>query len=467
MREENAPEENITKMIEIYHGEMIHRVTWMLAEYLNTPAKVEKGVASIITASSSLHAEVSGDALGNVAPSLNREAIGEQRGVSHPVLDLCEDHLAPAPEMKSSPGMIAHIKTREQEWLGPCEELVDAEEPSKACQPHQIQLSDLMEHHNKRVSPMWRWHVDPRNLSSDAVAKAFKRPSDLFAFHALPIARDMLASNSSRKETRHKIQNMLESLPNSEYDKWIESLQKLNKGDDTMLIRIPSETPSHGPRATAATPAPVDMQSRKTNASRPHRELRQTPDTSHVRGNDVSDVDLKPRDWQQKDMFASNGVAKTTVAFRHLSTEERGSRLNVRNVEPTHGAQAEVTTVPTPIMDLLCETKIFQEEDHKTMVASVMSNLTKRVPDNVSRPALKLVLLSTDIPQTVGICRLDGSIVIQEKNKLQGELGGGSSTSPASMSSGMQLNRSWGLGLWRTSLLSLNSRPVHSFSSTY
>jgi hypothetical protein len=56
------------------------------------------------------------------------------------------------------------------------------------------------------------WDVYPHDLSPDAVAKAFKRPSDLFASHALPTVRDTLASNSSRKEIRHKVQSMLESL---------------------------------------------------------------------------------------------------------------------------------------------------------------------------------------------------------------------------------------------------------------
>jgi hypothetical protein len=63
MQEENAPNGNITKMSEIFRGEMIHRVTWMLAEYLNTPKKLKTGLKSIIAASESMHDEIEHDIL--------------------------------------------------------------------------------------------------------------------------------------------------------------------------------------------------------------------------------------------------------------------------------------------------------------------------------------------------------------------------------------------------------------------
>lgn len=47
MREENAPEENIAKMTEIYRLEMIARVSWMLAGFLDTPEKVQRGIEAM------------------------------------------------------------------------------------------------------------------------------------------------------------------------------------------------------------------------------------------------------------------------------------------------------------------------------------------------------------------------------------------------------------------------------------
>jgi hypothetical protein len=57
MREESAPEENIRKMTDVFRAEMIHRISFMLATYLDTPQKVEQGVAAVKAASKKLHEE--------------------------------------------------------------------------------------------------------------------------------------------------------------------------------------------------------------------------------------------------------------------------------------------------------------------------------------------------------------------------------------------------------------------------
>jgi hypothetical protein len=71
MLQEKAPEENIQRMAEMLRTEMAQRVTWMLAEYLDTPAKVKSAMQATPAASASLHGEAIGDdVLGDVTNSL-------------------------------------------------------------------------------------------------------------------------------------------------------------------------------------------------------------------------------------------------------------------------------------------------------------------------------------------------------------------------------------------------------------
>ncbi|KAF1945508.1 hypothetical protein EJ02DRAFT_431595, partial [Clathrospora elynae] len=52
---------------------------------------------------------------------------------------------------------------------------------------------------------------------------------------------------------------MLKDMPDAEYDKWIESLEKLVEGDGEMLLRSDPNISSHDLRMARATPAPVDV----------------------------------------------------------------------------------------------------------------------------------------------------------------------------------------------------------------
>jgi hypothetical protein len=67
MRQEKTPEENIHRMCEIFRAEMAQRVAWMLAQYVDTPAKVVAAVRDTVVACARLHGETVGeDVLGDV-----------------------------------------------------------------------------------------------------------------------------------------------------------------------------------------------------------------------------------------------------------------------------------------------------------------------------------------------------------------------------------------------------------------
>jgi hypothetical protein len=88
MRNEGAPEHNIAKMTEIFRSEMCHRVNWILAEYLDTPAKVEASVRAVIAASASLHgAKIGDDILGHIIDSLQ----GLRKHIPHSSTEMLAD----------------------------------------------------------------------------------------------------------------------------------------------------------------------------------------------------------------------------------------------------------------------------------------------------------------------------------------------------------------------------------------
>jgi hypothetical protein len=71
MCEEKAPEVNIRRMSEIFRTEMTERVACMLAEYLDTPAKVESTMQATLAASVKFHGDDLGeDILGHTITSL-------------------------------------------------------------------------------------------------------------------------------------------------------------------------------------------------------------------------------------------------------------------------------------------------------------------------------------------------------------------------------------------------------------
>ena len=75
MREENAPAANIRKITTLFQSEMVQRISAMVAEHLDTPAKVTSTstVQATITASARAHSEsLGGNIIDHVTASLLR-----------------------------------------------------------------------------------------------------------------------------------------------------------------------------------------------------------------------------------------------------------------------------------------------------------------------------------------------------------------------------------------------------------
>jgi hypothetical protein len=387
MREENAPNGNISRMSEIFRGEMMHRMTWMLAEYLDTPEKLKTGVRSIIAASENMHDEIGANIVHQVVSSLSLPSGYDENVEPSEVADITPTGPV-APPIKAKKKAKAD-KTKETLHVDAInyDGNMNTEVPLGGSDSLQAPTETTI-HENKKVSGSWRWNIDPDDILPEAKADAFQRPSDLFAFHALSIAKSLLDATANRRVIRRKIQAMLDEMPDTEYMKWVESFQKLHSGDDTMLIRVELEATAQNLR-TAATPAPVD---RRRSIRQSGGPIGATLDHSALRIKSERDARLDATEKPKHGTASQNEeeLTVTTPALRHLSFGEHGSESTMIGspLQPGHEAaqaiQPASRLILTPIIDLMWGRESLSAVNRMEVIDKIMMSLNRRVMGTVS-----------------------------------------------------------------------------------
>jgi hypothetical protein len=296
MREQSAPKQNSEKMREIFRSEMVHRLVWMLVEYLDDSSKVEAVVESVTAASAVIHGDKLGpDILGSVLAGLQRlreqvpdnstktlaedmvltefkdtgnngnsvvtsvETLAGNELASNGVSDLSESETEP----------LVHKKRKSQNSIK-VEEISD--KPLKHSQRHQgvaagkemaagLTVQPKRQGKENKVSTSWRWNVKQEEITAENSQLYFHRTVDLFAYHALPIAKGLLGHDAGRQDIRLKIESLWTSITDDGYDKWRESFRRLQDGDLDMVDRVESTSPSRD-GVVSATPAPVTVHKR-------------------------------------------------------------------------------------------------------------------------------------------------------------------------------------------------------------
>jgi hypothetical protein len=351
MKEQKAPAENIAKMMEAFRPETMHRIIGMLAEYLDSPSKVRDCIQSIIAASSSLHVEVRADQFEDI---LTSQDAGSPSAETRDV-----DHNQPSAQKPSE-------RTQDHEEYDFHEEFVDAEEPIRRRQQSRL---------NKRVSGTWRWDIDPDKIPREHFVHVFKKPSDLFAFHALRIAKDLIAPITTKREIRKTIQAMLDDMEIDTYNKWAESFDKLHDGDDTMLIRVPPERAPKG--RIAMTPAPTEARRQTTRGAERNTTPPEAiaPWNSRIKregnsGSKVSGLGARrvPEESHRVSTVTSAVIGQTSTAevqnqvTRNIRASRRMIRLTSSNYESAEGLESRILRSQTPIIDVLWGSDDFTQE---------------------------------------------------------------------------------------------------------
>ncbi|KAI4662149.1 uncharacterized protein J4E88_010939 [Alternaria novae-zelandiae] len=347
MREEKAPERNIERMSEIFQSEMEQRMASMLAEHLDTAAKIDSVMRTVLSASARAHGDKLGeDILGYVTDSLlklkakasehstewlasgdaaatEEEEEGSSDGGSS-TSDISDKEPTPPPKVKKLKKR--DRKSRRARSKTPDDILEDVEVDNNV--PATLPKQHTSNNKDRKISSTWQWHVDTAELADEGVAEAFPRTSDLFAYHALPISQRKLGSSASKKEIRCEMQSLLDGMPKEEFEKWVESLQKLLDGDRDMLKRQESQSSGHKQQLSRVTPAPIDT---RRQARKITKTLLDVPGPSKPRTDKVQKSHertvVKDETTDSSDEISDEpndeNIAEATAALRHPLTKGR------------------------------------------------------------------------------------------------------------------------------------------------
>ncbi|KAH9867255.1 hypothetical protein IAQ61_007847 [Plenodomus lingam] len=448
MHTENAPEENIRKMVQIFRAEMAHRVTWMLAEYMDTSVKLEAGVEAIVAASANLHGSTLGDdVLGDVVAGMHRlreripsnsthelsngAVFQESAKPSSPIhLEASDKNTGNLPsgdifdlEQSASETFTPTVRKRKEKSKARELDMRGEETPNNAVinvdtyptKPASMNTpTPALMQREKKISTSWKWDILPQDVAFADVSDCFNTAADLFAYHALPLAKKKFGTAAKRKELRHRMEAMLEETPLSEYEKWMQSYSKLIEGDRTMLIRAEANTISLGRSTTGATPAPIDIrhvrESRKSVGHSTSQEVGRSEKTSTRRPNqnsvkdeavsNVSVIETNSLTKPQAEVTASTTAvrnrsveacvhgaqmdggkgfkAKGTQLSRNSAGHSNESSRNLIDATGSRAAGATLLSSQTPIVDLLLGFSAPCSKDVNASVESLITNFAKR-----------------------------------------------------------------------------------------
>lgn len=235
MREKRAEPANIQRTIEAFQPEMIRRLIGMLAGYFDTPDQVASAVQA---------------ALGERHKTPNDEGtLGSSNTIveeSRPLKNKRTNHSRGLQEATPSRSYDNNLNGA----------LVDVERQTTPAENSFSNSNTISQRQkDRKISATWNWNIDPNEVTEEAVQHAFPRTADLFAYHTLPTTQQMLGSKASRKEMRLDMQSLLDSISQAEFQKWVESLDKLHKGNRGMLVR-PELTLMNNGQFSRVTPAP-------------------------------------------------------------------------------------------------------------------------------------------------------------------------------------------------------------------
>ncbi|CAA9962237.1 hypothetical protein PTMSG1_05613 [Pyrenophora teres f. maculata] len=411
MREEKAPTANIQRMTEVFQSEMVQRLISMLAEHLDTPAKIGLAVHAIVAATARLHGErkLGEDILGHVSTSflqlkdraprdstewlasgdvLQNTANSNAGTVTGDVSE--EEHVptprANKPKKRDKKSEISQLTTHEvgidnNSMDGDVSEPLLGKGASNPAVP-------MHKGKDRRISTKWKWNIKPEEHTKSYIAETFTRTSDLFAYHALPIARRKLGPGASRRETRRHMQAMLDDIQAEEFEKWVESLQKLLDGDHRMLDRAELSDRDARQRLSRATPAPVDMQRRAKATEDVTSEYSNVSDESNE-GLEMS----RPKNnaFIKREGFARSNpsrvnlpkeAAETHMAERNLQSLRDAQNVAIKMTNPNFQSNVGGTS-DVPILNLLWGSdKLTREDfinDSINITYTIMSHLQSRI----------------------------------------------------------------------------------------
>ncbi|KAF1998011.1 hypothetical protein P154DRAFT_564981 [Amniculicola lignicola CBS 123094] len=226
-----------------------------------------------------------------------------------------------------------------------------------------------------RISSSWRWDIDRATFRMGTLDKHFKKPADLFAFHALPVIKGELGPGATNDDIRLRMDEILSELPLTEIKRWDDSFSKLQNGDVNMLGR--TVTPDHGQPTSphvAGIPGSDNVQERDETAPTIRRDDRgvarpgiMSHEPEHVRRNcSVAEVEVKREQEVGAQILVPHeeSVMNETISLpRRLSTEPQMNLMS-----------------QTPIVGHLWGSETLTDKDFGKFLGKIMGIINQRLP---------------------------------------------------------------------------------------
>ncbi|KAF2015973.1 hypothetical protein BU24DRAFT_480705 [Aaosphaeria arxii CBS 175.79] len=326
MREQAAPEENIRRVQAIFDQEMIYQIARMMAPLLGNEDRLRAGIDSVIAASYKLHSET-------LDPKNIIAAISDVQESYEQLLGIKGD-----PQLCGL-GTSGAIRESEAPWIhdeqaavkpkeNPSQSLT--EETARECQVSSSQSSRRKP--TRLLTKTRRWDVDAAQVTDHDIPLHFKRPSDLFSYHAYPVIRRDLGDSASDSEILARIEMLLQEMSKAERQTWAHSLQKLYDGDLSMLKRVSARVSFIEGRATPF--APMNNTDRENQLEISGRGIDHMQSAIENQRNNTANIGHPPA-----------GLGEYNPNSRLVNIKEENEQINKRGV----------TSVPTNQREALLE----------------------------------------------------------------------------------------------------------------
>ncbi|KAL6156404.1 hypothetical protein ACJQWK_09831 [Exserohilum turcicum] len=365
MREFNAEPANIQNMSKVFEQEMVQRLISLLVKYLDTPAKVVSAVRDMVAATERAHSASIGDVVGQITNGLAQLSETALDGATNWLTGSDTHHDVPNGDENTNPNSAIIDEPSRPRKIKKSQKNSKPQKSTKSQDdgneledgPADVDLSTTKMGKNKqkdrKISSTWDWNVDPNDITGDAIAQAFPRTADLFAYHALPITKRKLGPHASRKDLRVDMQSILNEMHQEDFDKWAKSLENLINGDRLILVRVEPVIPNDN-ELSRQTPPPVP-----SKVVRGHGDILERS-SAHIKREFAESSGETLRNMEHASSNAA--VAQATAISRHLSTEDSDFEPPIASVEAAdenHGRGSQTNEVIDSVsMRCLIEEKL-------------------------------------------------------------------------------------------------------------
>ncbi|KAF2499742.1 hypothetical protein BU16DRAFT_281915 [Lophium mytilinum] len=220
-----ATSDQTKAMREVAKEEMVHRLTWLLAEQLDTPQKAQIAIQTIIARSHQVHGT-------ELAPAMFDAVVSD---FGHPP----DNHAVVKGGTMIKPSM--RSKSQEQTpQIDPMDiEFSNREEHSRS---KTVQPNNPVERPDTEQKAIWDVGYTAK-LTLAKILERIQKPRHLFSRHALPLVRRSMKKGATYQELINKIGILWKELSEEDVDDWNSQYRDLLSGDLRMLLLAKEENP--------------------------------------------------------------------------------------------------------------------------------------------------------------------------------------------------------------------------------